>query len=73
MKRRSTYTEHKLTDAMLRRLSAIAGGRYAGGNSVGALESRGLVFDAAAGFARAEFVITDAGRLALANARKEGW
>jgi hypothetical protein len=69
-----TYTEHKLTDAMLQRLSKLSRGRQCGGVSTFALESRGLLFDQNAGVRYApEWMVTEAGRNALIKARREGW
>jgi len=69
----SKYTQHKLSDAMLQRLSRASKGKRVGGISVPALVDRGLLFDAEAGERRASYQITDAGRDALAQARREGW
>ena len=69
-----TYTEHKLTDAMLRRLSKCCHDRPVGGSTMCALEARGLVVhgpDYPIG--RLWWVPTDAGREALLRARVEGW
>ncbi len=69
-----TYTKHKLTDAMLRHLSATHHGRQVGGMSMRALESRDLIFQATISDAPGlRWYTTMAGRLALINARKEGW
>ncbi len=74
------YTEHKLTDAMLQRLSKITKGRPCGGNSIGALESRGLVRvtgdswqDHHDRYTGAHVEATELGIQALARARAEGW
>lgn len=69
-----TYTKRKLTDPMLQRLSAIVKGRkHKHGNSLYALEARGLIqhdLFAPPGF---KFSATPEGRRALADARREGW
>lgn len=66
-----TYTEHKLTDPMLERLSSAS---KPGGMSMRALFARGLVEDLPLGKIReARTFATEAGELALAKARKEGW
>lgn len=79
---RRTWTEHKLTDAQLRRLSAICkpdGGGPKHGMARLALERKGLVIavDHGSGFLpvykRWQYVATDAGRKALEQARREGW
>ncbi len=67
-----TYTEHKLTDAMLQRLSKINHGRNAGGMSTVALQSRGLI-EAAPRHATVWWITTETGREALSRARVEGW
>jgi len=73
-----TYTQHKLTDAMLRRLSKTKNGKSPGGTSTDALERRGLVKTSRATVKSEQTrtwrtEITDAGREALAQARLEGW
>lgn len=84
-----TYTEHKLTDPMLQRLSKICKGKPAGGISLGALEQRNLIErtidcathgvrcgiedDCGCGGARLTWLATPAGTRALAQARAEGW
>ncbi len=65
-----TYTEHKLTDAMLQRLSKTCHGRRAGGMSMVALEARGLI---KMGDLHQRWVATEAGIAALKQARREGW
>jgi len=77
-----TYTEHKLTDAMLRRLSPIVNGRkHNHGLALRALVYRELV---SCGEPRLNsfgehswwvgpYTATDAGREALLRARVEGW
>ncbi len=80
------YTHRKLTDAMLRRLSQAVNGRNPGGTSTQALERKDLVRVTrptlcrhALGLGRRTWVgeyrveATVAGRLALAQARGEGW
>ena len=73
-----TYTEHKLTDAQLRRLSVIcndAKGARAGMARV-ALERKGLVTEIkqeGTPYNWTKTVATDAGRAALTQARREGW
>lgn len=62
------YTQHKLTDAMLKRLSAICNGRQVGGMSCLALETRGLIHREVRCWHA-----THAGFAALAQARAEGW
>lgn len=68
-----TYTEHKLTDAMLQHLSATAKGRQVGGMSMRALEARGLVYLHVSHYGQRKHLATDAGREALLRARVEGW
>lgn len=63
-----TYTEHKLTDAMLQHLSATANGRQVGGMSMRALDDRDLIY-----LEGDSWAITLAGREALLRARVEGW
>ncbi len=61
-----SYTLHRLTDDMLKRLSAAINGRpHKWGTSWAALEKRGLVND--------DNSVTDAGRVAFEQARREGW
>lgn len=71
-----TYTEHKLTDAQLRRLSVIvnnAKGARAGMAAI-ALERKGLIgYSEIAVQGRRLIEATDAGIAALAQARAEGW
>ena len=70
----TTYTEHKLTDAMLRKLSRLRKGPadfYSGTGD--ALVSRGLAEGGWDGVRPIPYSITDAGREALEQARKEGW
>lgn len=69
------YTKLKLTDAQLRRLSALANqtkGAATAGVAGKALIRKGLAIDSP-GVASYPIGITDAGRAALAQARKEGW
>lgn len=66
-----TYTEHKLTDPMLQRLSKICKGKRCGGISMLALEARGLAVEITE--PNYQWVPTDLGREALADARREGW
>ena len=85
-----TYTEHKLTDAQLRRLSAIVNntnGMAQAGTAGNALIRKGLVrelwreevrslYEEGPSYIRRVFdgrEATDAGREALAQARREGW
>jgi hypothetical protein len=72
------YTKHKISDAALQRLSAIVAGRRHGhGPALNALIRRGLVRapDGAGDVWRfgGQFLPTDAGIDALAQARREGW
>ena len=70
------YTQHKLTDAMLRRLSKTKNGKNPGGISTNALERRGLVKTTHINVTQGKTwtaEITDAGREALDQARREGW
>lgn len=73
-----TYTEHKLTNAQLRRLSAIVnntGGARAG-MAGAALERKGLIVRGNWDNDRrilTRTTPTDAGVAALAQARREGW
>ena len=73
------YTQHRLTDTMLQRLSAACkdGGTYRGGNSMYALQRRGLVRIPTDSYHPAyrplPTVATDAGHEALKLARQEGW
>lgn len=73
-----TFTSHKLTESMLTHLSATCHGRQVGGNSMLALEDRGLI--AKEHLPRVqmralnwEWIATPAGQEALAQARREGW
>jgi hypothetical protein len=70
-----TYTRYCLTDAMLRRLSAIVNGNVPrgvrGGQSAAALERRELVTAKQDG--PPWYAATDTGRWALEQARREGW
>lgn len=69
-----TYTEHKLTDAQLRRLSAIVNatkGAAKHGVAGDALKRKGLVVETANHYDAIE--ATEAGRAALAHARRAGW
>lgn len=71
-----TYTEHKLTDAQLRRLSTIVNGSKGARCGVAgiALERKGLVVGMGDRRIATEAVAaTDAGRAALVAARREGW
>lgn len=70
-----TYTQHKLTDPMLQRLSEASkpGGTFRGGVSMVSLEERGLVRVGALYHSQRRKVATEAGRQALAQARAEGW
>lgn len=72
-----TYTEHKLTDAQLRRLSAVVNqtpGAAKHGVAGAALKRKGLVTDVADfAFGCNDRIATDAGRAALEQARQEGW
>lgn len=70
----TTYTEHKLTDAQLRRLSAIVNatqGAAKHGMAGDALKRKGLVVETSNHYDAVE--ATDAGRAALTKARREGW
>jgi hypothetical protein len=70
MNRRSNWTQHKLNDGQLIRLSQLANGRpNNAGMAMVALVNKGLAINKGRG--RAE--VTEAGREALAQARKEGW
>lgn len=70
-----TYTQHKLTDHQLQRLSAVVNGREPRyGMAFVALVNKGLIaewFDDDMG--RNVHEACDEGREALAQARKEGW
>lgn len=68
----TTYTDFKLTDAMLQRLSKICNGRPAGGMSTRALRDRGLV-ETDESFGYPTDRPTPMGEKALADARREGW
>ena len=66
-----TYTEHKLTDAQLRRLSALVNqtkGAATAGTAGLALLRKGLATGE-----HYPIAATEAGRAALARARLEGW
>ena len=71
------YTEHKLTDAQLRRLSALVNdtkGAATAGMAGAALVNKGLALGSRSGGALGwPTAPTDAGRAALAQARREGW
>lgn len=73
----ATYTRYCLTDAMLRRLSAIVNGNLhglTGGVSATALQRRELVtFNLAWKPGDPAWLPTDAGKRALEEARREGW
>ena len=69
-----TYTKHKLTDAQLCRLSAIVNatkGAAKHGTAGDALKRKGLVIETGNHYDAVE--ATDAGRDAMAQARREGW
>ncbi len=82
-----TWTEHNLTEHMLKRLAQLSAGiDHNHGTSMGALHWRGLVADGPiverpltrSGFPMHPVrspccVITDKGRAALDAARAEGW
>jgi hypothetical protein len=66
-----TYTQHKLTDAQLRRLSALV-------NETRSAATAGMAGKAllAKGLAEGKYWperVTDLGRAALQQARSEGW
>jgi hypothetical protein len=73
-----TYTQHRLSDPALRRLSAICKGRKHGHGMAllglenkGLVEARPLIDGSKPGTVR--YVATEAGRQALGQARREGW
>ena len=76
-----TYTKYKLTDAQLRRLSALVNqtkGAATAGVAGQALIRKGLAVSARKAWGEdryAEFPVaaTEAGREALEQARREGW
>jgi hypothetical protein len=70
-----TYTQHKLTDAQLRRLSALVNetkGAATAGMAGQALIRKGLAVDSGR-YAQYPVGVTDEGRAALQQARREGW
>ncbi len=68
-----TYTDHKLTDSMLKRLSTIVHGRpHLHGNALAALERRALVEQIGVKYQHS-YKATAAGKEALCAARREGW
>ena len=69
----STYTDHKLTDAMLQHLSATLNGRQVGGISMQALKARGLIARYAGTDGVTIWLATPLGNQALADARAQGW
>ncbi len=74
-----TFTSHKLTDPMLRRLSQIVNGRHSHyGVSLSALLRRSLVVEKTDFGDRrkpisSHYLATEAGVAALKQARREGW
>jgi hypothetical protein len=70
-----TYTNYCLTDAMLRRLSAIVNEspQHGHGVSLQALERRELVKRIDGATYPRTHQATDTGRWALQQARREGW
>ena len=73
------YTKYKLTEPMLKRLSELNNGhKHHAGNSLTALERRGLVkerpeTDHLRSWYGRTHEITEEGVEALAQARREGW
>ena len=70
----TTFTSHYLSEPMLKRLAKMVAGRPSGaGQTMSALERRGMVTDLGYQNYPNSYELTGLGREALAEARAEGW
>ncbi len=68
------WTDHKLSEPMLKRLARMAAGHPSGaGTTMMALVDRDMAIELFAGVYPDSYAITDWGRRALNDARADGW